>query len=62
MAALLIALDSPVTVLLGPAGTATVVPLIVIVLVAVRELGASVPCTVGHAVFQSSLPTNTHWL
>ena len=62
MAAVLMALLRPSTVLLGLAGTVTVVPLITTVLFTVRSTGAKVPCMVGQAVFHSSLPTSTQVL
>ena len=62
IAAVLIALLTPVTVLLGLAGTVIVVPLTVNVLAAVSDVGASVPCTVVQAVCQSAPPTSTQVL
>ena len=60
---MLIAADKPAGVLLVDTGTVTVsVLLIKIVLLAINDAGARVPLIVGHAVFQSSLPTATQVL
>ena len=62
IAAVLIAVATPSTVLLGLTGTVITVSFTVNVFPAVKDTGANVPDTVGHAVFQSSLPTNTQVL
>ena len=63
MAAVLMAALSPATSLFGIAGTATDVPLITIVLVAVKSaVTALVAVAVGQLNFQSLLPTSTQVL
>jgi hypothetical protein len=58
----LMAADNPTTVLSVDAGTATDVPLITIVLPAVRLVGDNVPVNVGQDCFHASDPNCTQAL
>ena len=63
MAALLMAVANPATVsAVAPAPTVTKLLLINMLAPLVRLDGDSVPCTVGHEIFQASEPICTHWL